>query len=424
MVFEKININDLIFPEYNPRKKLNQKDKEYIKIKKSIEEFGYIDPAIVNKDNVIIGGNQRCQVLKDLGYQEIDIIRVDIPKKKEKALNIALNKISGEWDFEKLTEVLKEINIENEMDFALTGFDENEFDKLLKDFDKELGNKEIKGEDFNENDTLKIIAEPINKPGNLFRLGKNYLLCGDSRELSHMQVLFNQIGIDVKNTLVFTDPPYGINIVGSDRQRGQTKVAKAKKYGKVIGDETTETAKINYQNCIQIGFDKFIIWGGNYFLDFLPKDNLSWIVWDKRGNMESNDFGDGEFAYSSLKHPIRIYKHIWSGMIQEGKREERIHPTQKPVRMIYNIIKSFMGKNLFNYVIDFFGGSGSTLIACENLDLPCALMEMSPVYCDIIIKRYIDMNDDNSDDVFLIGEKGKEIPWNEISKYKPESKKD
>lgn len=126
----KINIDDLKRADYNPRKQLTPEDKEYQKIKNSIQEFGYVEPIIINKDNTIIGGHQRLSVLKDLGYNEVDCIVVDIDKTKEKALNIALNKITGDWDLNKLGDLLLELDSEN-YDLELTGFEDYEIENIL-----------------------------------------------------------------------------------------------------------------------------------------------------------------------------------------------------------------------------------------------------------------------------------------------------
>lgn len=137
MRFEKVNINDLINATYNPRKDLKPSDSEYQKIKKSIQEFGYVEPIIVNKDNTIVGGHQRLKVLKDLDYKEIDVIRIDIDKTKEKALNIALNKITGEWDYDSLERLLIELKDE-EFDLGITGFelDKVNLEPLLHELDE------------------------------------------------------------------------------------------------------------------------------------------------------------------------------------------------------------------------------------------------------------------------------------------------
>lgn len=126
----KYNIEELKRAEYNPRKELTPEDKEYQKIKNSIEQFGYVEPIIINKDKTIIGGHQRLNVLKDLGYNEVECIEVDLDKTKEKALNIALNKITGEWDYSKLGDLLLELDSEN-FDLELTGFEDFEIENIL-----------------------------------------------------------------------------------------------------------------------------------------------------------------------------------------------------------------------------------------------------------------------------------------------------
>lgn len=136
----KINIDELKRADYNPRKQLTPEDKEYQKIKNSIQEFGYVEPIIINKDKTIIGGHQRLSVLKDLGYNEVDCIVVDLDKTKEKALNIALNKITGDWDLNKLGDLLLELDSEN-YDLELTGFENYEVENILAPIEKDDENK-------------------------------------------------------------------------------------------------------------------------------------------------------------------------------------------------------------------------------------------------------------------------------------------
>jgi ParB-like chromosome segregation protein Spo0J len=136
-----VDISTLNNSKYNPRINLKSTDKEYIKLKNSIEHFGYVEPLVVNKrNNIIIGGHQRLKVLKDLGYKNIDIVYVDLNDADEKALNIALNKISGDWDAEKLEDLLRELNLDNSIDIELTGFDKDEIDKLFNNAMEELNN--------------------------------------------------------------------------------------------------------------------------------------------------------------------------------------------------------------------------------------------------------------------------------------------
>ena len=144
MQFQKLPIDDIKEADYNPRKKLTPKDKEYQEIKRSIEEFGYVQPLIVNKDHTIIGGHQRLTVLKDLGYSEIDVIVVDVDKTQEKALNIALNKITGRWDSKTLSGLLKELN-GNKFDLTLTGFQPNVLELGIRGDAKNTQEKLVEG---------------------------------------------------------------------------------------------------------------------------------------------------------------------------------------------------------------------------------------------------------------------------------------
>lgn len=152
----------------------------------------------------------------------------------------------------------------------------------------------------------------------------------------------------------------------------------------VKGDETTDTAQANYE-ILQDKANKQIIFGGNYFTEFLPFSD-SWLIWDKRVDMNGNDFADGEMAWCSFHTPVRIYHQLWRGMIREGEHEKRVHPTQKPVRMLADILRDFSKKD--DNVVDCFGGSGSVLMACEQTGRNCFMMEYEPHYIDVIIARW------------------------------------
>ena len=143
MQFQSYKIADLIPASYNPRKKLKPGDKEYEKIKNSIREFGYVEPIIINSDMTIIGGHQRATVLADLGYTEVECIVVDIDKNKEKALNVALNKITGEWNKELLADLIKDLE-DSEFDVSITGFEPPEIEQLFNS----VHDKKIMEDDF------------------------------------------------------------------------------------------------------------------------------------------------------------------------------------------------------------------------------------------------------------------------------------
>jgi len=160
MEIEKIDINKLNPSIYNPRKDLKKDDAEYIKLKKSIEEFGYVEPILINRDYTVIGGHQRLKVLKDLNYDVIDCTVVDVDKTKEKALNVALNKISGEWDNELLKDLMQELQDAN-FDMELTGFDENEIENMMVWYedsdDLNLGNNDMSGDTKEKNEKMIFV---------------------------------------------------------------------------------------------------------------------------------------------------------------------------------------------------------------------------------------------------------------------------
>ena len=219
-------------------------------------------------------------------------------------------------------------------------------------------------------------------------------MCGDSTSIDDIQTLINKSKIDA----VFSDPPYGIDVVqGKDSTVGgaptkfagtvgSSNVVPAKTYSKIIGDETTETAQEFYNACVSLGMNNIVLWGGNYFTDFLHPSRC-WIIWDKE---MTGNFSQAEMAWTSFsKGGIKVFKFLWNGLSREGNRKDeltaRVHPTQKPVGLFVNIFEKFDG---FNVIFDGFGGSGSTLIACEKTGRQARLMELDPKYCDVIVKRW------------------------------------
>ena len=210
--------------------------------------------------------------------------------------------------------------------------------------------------------------------------------------------------------LAFTDPPYGIDIVSnSDRidnhysgpakgsiggsnpatfkgSIGAAVVCKVNEYAPIIGDDSTDTARKNFEILRGVTRNQ-ILFGGNYFADFLPPSSC-WIVWDKRtGN---NSFADVELAWTSFPTHAKLYTFLWAGMAREGDKKsegrQRVHPTQKPVGLIGQILRDYSKEG--DEILDPFGGSGSTLIACEKTGRICRMMELDPHYCDVIIDRW------------------------------------
>ena len=335
-------------------------------VAESIKQYGFVQPIVVDKNDVIVIGHCRYEAAKKLKLETVPCVCVeDLTDEQVKALRIVDNKSNeSPWDMDFLTDELAEVD--------LSAFD---FDFGIED-EEEVEIVEDEAPEVDKN------AEPITKLGDIWQLGRHRLMCGDSTDKATVELLMD----GKKADMVFTDSPYGINAVGDNGQVGADfGIAKKGKYKKIIADDTTKTAQQAYDIYSQL-CDKMILWGGNYFLDFLPPSD-GWLIWDKRGESGiRNTFADGEMAWCSFHTPVRIYHQLWNGMIREGEHEKRVHPTQKPIRMLSEILQDFTDGG--DIILDVFGGSGSTLIACEQTGRTCYMAELSPEYVDVIIARY------------------------------------
>ena len=354
----------------NPNNPRVIKDDKFAKLVNSIKEFPKmmeLRPMVVNADNIVLGGNMRLKALKEAGYTEVPEAWVksaeSLTEEEQRRFIIADNvgfgehdwaMLQTEWDVEELAEWgLEILNFEPE----------TELEAEEDDFEVPEGGIET-----------DIVL------GDLFEIGEHRLLCGDSTDSDQVAKLMN----GEKANMVFTDPPYGIKVVKSEMVGANFGVAKKGKYSEVIADDTTDSAKQFYDTCISLGMDNFIIWGGNYFTDFLPFSD-GWLIWNKRAGTDiRNTFADGEMAWCSFHTPIRIYDQLWNGMIREGEKDKRVHPTQKPIRMLSEIITDHIKGNL---IFDGFLGSGSILVASHQLNRKCYGMELDPKYCQVIIDR-------------------------------------
>jgi len=349
----------------NPNNPRIIKDDKFRKLVKSIQEFPKmleIRPVVVNADMIVLGGNMRLKACKEAGLKEVPVIFADdLTDEEQKQFIIKDNVGFGEWDWDMIANEWDAEEVEE------WGLDIPEF-SIKEELEAEEDDYEMP----DEVQTDIVI-------GDLFEIGEHRLLCGDSTCSDTVAKLMN----GEKADMVFTDPPYGIKVVGKNGKVGGDNLAKNGVYAEIIGDDTTETAKEFFQTCQSLGFENYIIWGGNYFTDFLePKP--CWIIWDKRGEMNSNNFADGEMAWTSFDSPVRIKKQIWSGMIKEGESGKRVHPTQKPVNLCAELLEEYIkGINVF----DGFGGSGSTMVAAHQIKKKCFMIEMSPEYCQVIVDR-------------------------------------
>tara|TARA_R110002072_G_scaffold201_4_gene1406 strand:+ start:11700 stop:12845 length:1146 start_codon:yes stop_codon:yes gene_type:complete len=347
----------------NPRVIKDVKFKLLVDSIKDFPEMLEKRPLVVNEDLQVLGGNMRLRAAQEAGLKEIWI---DVAEgwsiEKQNEFIIKDNSGFGEWDWDALA---NSWDVEDLNDWGLDlppMFDEPE--------------PEATEDDYTEPDNMQVDVVL----GDLIEIGEHRLLCGDSTDSDQVAKLMN----GEKADMVFTDPPYGISIVKNEKVGADFGIAKKGKYSEVIADDTTITAKSFYNTCISLGMDKFIIWGGNYFTDFLPFSD-GWLIWNKRANTDiRNTFADGEMAWCSFHTPIRIYDQLWNGMIREGEKEKRVHPTQKPIRTLSEIIQDHVKGNV---IFDGFLGSGSTMVAAHQLKRKCYGMELDPKYCQVIIHR-------------------------------------
>lgn len=355
--------------ENNPRH-----NKEAVeKVAASLREFGFRQPIVVDKDYVIIVGHTRLLAAKRLKMTEVPVLVADdLTDEQAKAYRLADNKTAefSKWDDELLNLELSDLS---DLDFDMEQFG----------FELNLDEDDQDGGEIEEDEAPEEVESRVHI-GDVWQLGAHRLICGDSTDVNVIDKLMAGESAD----LVLTDPPYGINAVNKDGNlMGDSYYHKAKRgeYEPIAGDNTIETAQAAY-DILQAMCDKLILWGGNYFLDFVPPSD-GWLIWDKRGDSGiRNNFADGEMAWCSFHTPVRIYHQLWNGMIREGEHEKRVHPTQKPIRMLSEIIQDFSAEG--DTVLDVFGGSGSTLIACEHTGRRCFMCELSEHYCDIIISRW------------------------------------
>jgi DNA modification methylase len=377
---------------YNPRKDLQPGDPEYKKLKRSMQEFGYVEPIVWNKrTGNIVGGHQRYKVLLDMGMREVDCVVVDLDEATEKALNLALNKIQGDWDNLKLKDLLQELDT-GEFDIELTGFGMDEIEDLMTQF-------HVPGE-IVEDEAPEPPEEPITKPGDLWLLGRHRLLCGDSTNEKHVNTLFNSQCPDI----IITDPPY---CSGGFQEAGKRSGSIGTRGNVMIANDTLSTR--GYQSLIKNTFATCPGVGVVYvFTDWRMWINLfdvveaagygvrNMIVWDKgTPGMGSGWRMQHELIMVGIKVKSPFNPKKAQGNVIQMKRTGNInHPTEKPVNLISKIMDvTALAKSIY----DPFGGSGTTLIACEQLNRTCYMMELDPIYCDVIVQRYINLKGHDGD---------------------------
>ena len=398
--------------EYNPRKKLKKGDKEYKKIENSIREFGFADPLVVNADMTIIGGHQRLTVAIDLGYTEVPCAVVDVDKTREKALNIALNKITGAWDDQMLADLLKDLENVN-FNLDLTGFEAPEIGQLFSN----IYDKKVKEDNFDVESELK--QPTFSKHGDIWHLGKHRVICGDSTKMETYEHLME----GVKANLVLTDPPYNVDVQETAGKIMNDNMSDADFYNFLLAayqcmhenlaDDGSiyvwhaDTEGLNFRKAFKdAGFylSGCCIWKKNSLV--LGRSPYQWIHepclfgWKQKGRHQ---------WYSDRKQTT-----VWE---YDKPKSSPDHPTMKPVTLMSYPIKNSTMTN--GVVLDPFLGSGSTLIACMETDRVCMGIELDPKFVDVIVKRAIAQNGGNYADVYVIRD-GQKLMFDEVATFEPE----
>lgn len=418
MEIQKIPAARLNPAAYNPRVDLKPGDKEYEKLKRSINEFGYVEPVIWNRQTGnVVGGHQRLKVLLDLGHTEIDCVVVDLDIQREKALNIALNKIQGDWDEDKLAAIMADFDAAA-FDVSLTGFDAGEVDALLNRF----YSHEAQEDDFDAGAEKKKIQDaggPVSQPGDSWRLDDHILICDDPAD----PAVYDRLLGSERAQCAVTSPPIDPKAYAKDgiapwleRMAGIIRLLAA--HAEIICWQTGDIAKTGSQ---------FIEPMAVHSVSLFADQNLRplWIrVWKMTGNVptasalqnssnkpvpqydflaafagnETETYNDQEYTWVSAfaGHAFQFvrrltkderrkwgYAGVWE--ISVMKRDKDAEP-MIPVELPWRCLK--MHSDLRASVLDPFAGLGSTLIACEQSGRRCRAIESDPLHCDLILRRW------------------------------------
>lgn len=433
MKFERWKLADLHPAEYNPRKKLTPEDAEYWQIRNSLNEFGYADPIVINRDGTIIKGHQRCTIMMDLGLEEADVIVLDIPdKRKEKALNLALNRITGQWDESLLKDLLQELDLEH-YDFSVTGFQRDDLADLIQRLEIPA---EAIDDGFDPDEAAAEIDTPITQSGDVWQLGRHRLLCGDAAEPNNAVRLLDGQTLD----LIVTDPPYnvdyGAKVEFLERRTGQS----AGRRNDNIQNDRLDAAQFEQFLCAAFqSMGAVLRPGGAVYVFHAESSGLAFrraftdvgwklaqcLIWEKNAFVLSRSdyqwrhepilygwkpgaphffisdrsqdtvFLEDEVNFSAMKKQelvafldrlFRDFKDQTSVFYENRPTRNALHPTMKPVPLLGRLIGNSSKPGW--RVGDFFGGSGSTLIAAEQLDRSAYLMELDARNCDVIVRRW------------------------------------
>lgn len=409
MQIEKMDISRLNPAEYNPRKDLKPGDPEYEKLKRSMEQFGYVEPVVWNKSTEkVISGHQRLKILVDMGKKEVDCVVVEMDEEKEKALNIALNKINGEWDNDKLAMLISDLQ-GSDFDVSLTGFEEDE----IADLFEKIGEKDVEDDNFDM--TAALEKASFVERGDIWTVGRHRLMCGDATNNEDVTALMD----GKRANLIVTDPPYGVSFKS---RNGLTikndDIENEELYNFILSAfkcmaenlEKGGSAYIFHADTNGLTFRKAFIESGFHLSEVCiwAKNVMAYGRSDYRWQHEPILYGflkNGTHSWYSDRRQSTLWKF-------DRPIKNTVHPNSKPLDLISYPICNSSQENAI--ILDTFGGSGSTMMACEKTNRICYMMEIDEKYASVILRRAVE-NGIQPNDIYVIRD-GVRIPYSDLVK--------
>ncbi len=396
----RVKVKDINPAIYNPRV---MSDAELKKLSNVMTENGLVTPLILNEQTGnLVDGHQRLRVLVDKGIEEVDVSVVNLPLQREKALNLALNRIKGDWDEDKLAVLLEEFSKLPKFEMELTGFEPLEINQII--------NEHFAPKDGDDNDgfdaaaVAESIVEPVTQKGDVIELGQHRIICGDSSDIAVLQRLLG----DQKADLLHCDYPYNVNYMGGANPNPNTRPKDSRKWERIYSDNMPQPEYEKWMRKVLVNIKEFIspgtsiyIWQGHrqfppiyqilLEMDFHISCILCWAKESAAISYAPYSFKTEQALFGWLKGA----PHYWAGKpgennLWEVRRDPTrtyIHPTQKPAALPARAIHNSSKRG--DIVLDTFLGSGSTLIAAQSLLRRCYGVEIDPKYCDAVVRRYI-----------------------------------
>lgn len=385
----RLTLSELTPADYNPRKDLKPGDAEYEKLKRSLAEFGYVEPIIFNRTTGhVVGGHQRLKVLADLGYEQVDCVVVELDETREKALNIALNKISGQWDESKLALLIADLDA-SDFDAELTGFDEAEIQAMIGSLD----DSDAHDDGFDLDAALEEAT--FVEVGDIWQVGRHRLMCADATQPANLEALMGGKSAN----LLLTDPPYNVDFRSASGLSIKNDKMDADSFYQFLLDSFTAAAAVMAPGASAYVFhaDTEGLAFRRAFIDAGFKLS-GCCIWVK----DSLVLGRSPYQW---QHEPCLFgwrkggKHAWyadrkqTTVWQFAKpKHSKNHPTSKPVDLMAYPMGNSTQPNAI--VLDPFAGSGSTLIAAEQTERVAYCMELDPKYASVILRRYVEHTGD------------------------------